>query len=228
MAEPKIKNIIFDLGGVFLDVDYQKTKQAFVDLGIINFDDFYQQSFSNPLFARLEKGLISPETFYENFRETTSTQLTNQQIQTAWNAMLGSFRRSSVAILPILKRRYQIYMLSNTNAIHYKAFSEIHQQEFGNTHFDDHFHKAYYSHLYHERKPDKTAYEIILAENELQKEATLFVDDTMNNIVGAQEVGMQVLFVEKNQLVELALKGVVVWKDWRFNQKFQDTIIILF
>jgi glucose-1-phosphatase len=212
MPDATIKNIIFDLGGVFIDVDYQKTKQAFVDFGIINFDDFYQQSFSNPLFAKLEKGLISPETFYDYFREATATQLTNLEIETAWNAMLGSFRKSSVAILPLLKQRYNIYLLSNTNAIHYKAFGEIYQQEFGNQNFDDHFHKAYYSHLYHERKPETIAYEVILAENNLQKEETLFVDDTMKNITGAQSAGLRTLFIEKDGLVEDALKALVVFK----------------
>ncbi|MES2773440.1 MAG: HAD family phosphatase [Bacteroidota bacterium] len=209
MAEPTIKNIIFDLGGVFLDVDYQKTKQAFVDLGIINFDDFYQQSFSNPLFAKLEKGLISPEIFYDYFREATGIPLSNQQIETAWNAMLGSFRKSSVAVLPILKQRYNTFLLSNTNAIHHKAFGEIHQREFGNTDFDDHFHKAYYSHLYHERKPETIAYEVILAENNLEKEETLFIDDTLKNINGALSAGIQVLFLENGALLEDVLKNAI-------------------
>ena len=209
MPDASIKNIIFDLGGVFMNVDYQKTKQAFVDLGIVYFDDLYQQSFSNPLFTKLEKGLISPETFYEQFREATATQLTNLEIETAWNAMLGGFRKSSIAILPLLKQRYNIYLLSNTNDIHYKAFCKIYQQEFGNHNFNDHFHKAYYSHLYHERKPEIEAYEVILTENNLQKEETLFVDDTIKNIAGAQAAGLKTLFINKDALVENVLKEVV-------------------
>ncbi len=206
MQHATIKNIIFDLGGVFLDVDYQKTKQAFVDLGIPNFDDFYQQSFSTPLFNLLEKGVISPETFYNHFREATGTLLTNLEIETAWNAMLGSFRKSSIAILPQLKQRYNIYLLSNTNAIHYKAFCEIYMQEYNNANFNEHFNKAYYSHLYHERKPDLAAYEVILAENNLLKQETLFVDDTMKNIEGASNAGLSVLFLEKTDLLEDVLK----------------------
>lgn len=192
-----------------MNVDYQKTKQAFVDLGIVNFDDLYQQSFSNPLFAKLEKGLITNETFYEQFREATATQLTNLEIETAWNAMLGNFRKSSIAILPKLKQRYNLFLLSNTNDIHYKAFCKIYQQQFGSHNFDDHFHKAYYSHLYHERKPETIAYEVILAENNLNPHETLFVDDTMKNIAGAQAAGLKTLFIQKEVLVEDVLKDVV-------------------
>ena len=211
MADATIKNIIFDLGGVFVDVDYSKTRQAFIDLGIINFDDFYQQSFSNPLFAQLEKGLISPETFYNHFREATATGLSDEAIKTAWNAMLGSFRVNSLAILPTIKQQFKTYLLSNTNAIHYEAINDIYRHQFGSNHFDDHFHRAYYSHLYHQRKPDVIAYEVILAENNLKKEETLFVDDTMKNIAGAKAAGLQTLFIEKDGLVEDALRGIVLF-----------------
>ena len=211
MAGATIKNIIFDLGGVFLDVDYQRTKQAFVDMGIVNFDDFYQQSFSNPLFAQLERGLVTPEMFYDHFREATATQLSNEEIKGAWNAMLGSFIRSSVAILPLLKKRYNTYLLSNTNAIHYQAFNNIHQLEYGNLDFDFHFHKTYYSHLFHERKPETLAYEIILRENNLKKEETLFVDDTEKNVAGAKSAGVAILHLKKGELVENALKQFILF-----------------
>lgn len=208
MAFNPVKNIVFDLGGVFLDVDYQKTRQAFINFGIINFDDFYQQSFSNPLFTDLEKGLITTDVFYSNFREATASKLTNNQIKYAWNAMLGSFRKSSISILPQLKEQYNIYLLSNTNAIHYEAFTDIYKKGFDNTSFDSHFHKAYYSHLFNERKPEKIAYETILTENNLQAAETLFVDDTMKNIEGAQFAGLQVLYIEKDGLLEDALKMI--------------------
>jgi len=210
MHTKNIKNIIFDLGGVFIDVDYQKTKQAFVELGIANFDNFYHQSFSNPLFEQLEKGLISPESFYDNFRVLTQTQFSDREIETAWNAMLGSYRKSSIAILPSLKQRYNIYLLSNTNAIHYQAILHIHKAEYGHAGFDLHFHKTYYSHIIYERKPEKVAYEMILEENGLKKEETLFVDDTMKNIDGARLAGLEVFFLEKDVLVEDALMGTIL------------------
>ena len=211
MEKHSIKNIIFDLGGIFIDVDYQKTSKAFIDLGITNFDDYYRQSFSNPLFAQLEKGQITAAVFYEAFRQMTNSQLTNTQIETAWSAMLGRFRKSSVAILPQVKQRFKIFLLSNINEIHYKTIANTYEAQFGNNDFDSYFIKPYYSHLCNERKPDAAAYEMIVAENGLLKEETLFVDDTMKNIAGAQAVGLQVLWVKQDQLVEDALQQVVSW-----------------
>jgi glucose-1-phosphatase len=197
-----IKNIIFDLGGIFIDVDYAKTRQAFIDLGIHNIDDYYQQSYSNPLFAALEKGLITPLEFYQQFRAATNTQLSNLQIATAWNAMLGQFRPTSIALLPKLSSQYQLYLLSNTNAIHYEGIISIYNHQFGNANFDAFFNKAYYSHLYHERKPDASAYQTILTQNALNSYETLFVDDTPKNIHGATAVGIKTLLVPNNTLVE--------------------------
>ena len=208
MNSIQIKNIIFDLGGVFLDVDYSKTQQSFIDLGIENFDEFYQQSFSDPLFVQLEKGTITPEIFYDHFRLSTSTILTDEAIKTAWNAMLGKFRKSSIAILQGLKKKFNIYLLSNTNAIHYDAFTQIHYQQFGHRNFDQHFHKTYYSHLIQQRKPDAAAYEIILRENGLRAAEILFIDDTLKNIEGAKATGIKVLHLKNEELLESALANL--------------------
>lgn len=201
MNSLQYKNLIFDLGGVFLDVDYNMTRQSFSNLGIENFDSFYQQSFSNPLFVQLEKGMITPEIFYDHFRFSTSSTLTDEEIRRAWNAMLGKFREKSIALLPALKKRYNIYLLSNTNAIHYDAFMKIYKHQFKNSDFDRYFHKAYYSHLIYQRKPDAAAYQIILEENGLEVAETLFIDDTLKNIEGAEAIGIRTLFLQNNILL---------------------------
>lgn len=90
MKEP-IKNIIFDLGGVFLNIDFQLTNQAFIKLGVPHFNEMFTQHFSNPLFELLETGKITEEEFYEAFRQESKMHLTNEQIKTAWNALLLDF-----------------------------------------------------------------------------------------------------------------------------------------
>jgi len=210
MDKPAIKNIIFDLGGVILDIDYNKTKQAFIDLGVSNFDDYYQQSFSNPLFTQLEKGLITPVAFYDGLRDATGVNLTDPEIYNAWNAMLGSFRQQSIDLLNQLKNRYRIFLLSNTNAIHHRAFGKIYAGQFGNGDFDSHFEKAYYSHTMHERKPEAASYKYVLHEQNLVAEETLFIDDTYKNIDGAQVVGLQTLFIEHHKPVEVALGEIIL------------------
>ena len=95
----KIKNIIFDLGGVFLQVNYQKTEDAFVKLGITNFAEYYKQDFVSTLFEDLEIGSISPQEFYDGLRNIKQSSLTNQQIEIAWNAMQGNFLEERLSFI---------------------------------------------------------------------------------------------------------------------------------
>lgn len=196
-----VRNIIFDLGGVFIDIHYHRTRDAFMALGVADFDAWFQQSYSNPLFARLEKGEITPAAFYGAFREETGLELTNAQIANAWNAMLGNFRPASIALLPHLQSSYKIFLLSNTNAIHHEAFTTQYEQAFGR-HFDTHFLAAHYSHVLGLRKPDVESYQKLVQLHHLTAAETLFVDDTPKNIEGASKAGLQTLWLSPHQLLE--------------------------
>lgn len=196
-----IRNIIFDLGGVFIDIHYHKTRDAFMALGVADFDALFQQSYSNPLFARLEKGEITPEDFYDAFRAETGLHVTNAQIANAWNAMLGDFRPQSIAVLPALKNSYAIFLLSNTNQIHHEAFTSQYLQNFGQD-FDAHFHAAHYSHQLGLRKPDVACYQAVLQLHGLEAAETLFIDDTPTNIDGAREAGLHTLLLTSGIMLE--------------------------
>ena len=197
-----IRNIIFDLGGIFIDIHYHKTRDAFIAVGIKNFDEYFQQSYSNPLFANLEIGRITPATFYDGLRAQTGLDISDEVIIEAWNAMLGDFRPSSIAILPELKSRYNIYLLSNTNQIHWEAFTDSYSKLTNGRQFDDYFHFAYYSHQLGLRKPDVTCYEAVLQQHSLLAAETLFIDDTPKNLTGAEAAGLQTLHVANGVLVE--------------------------
>jgi putative hydrolase of the HAD superfamily len=197
-----IRNIIFDLGGVFIDIHYHKTRDAFTALGVHDFDAYFQQTYSNPLFALLETGDITPNEFYETFRKETGLHVSNEQIATAWNAMLGDFRPASIEVLTPLKSQYNIYLLSNTNQIHYEAFINKYEQEFGGASFNNHFHTAYYSHLLQLRKPNVACYEKVIWLHGLQPNETLFIDDTLKNIEGAKLAGLQTLHLSNGALLE--------------------------
>ena len=80
-----IKNIIFDLGGVLLDIDFKKTRDAFTASGIVDFDAYFQQSFSNPLFVHLETGLVEPIDFFGQFRKDAGVQITDEIVIENWN-----------------------------------------------------------------------------------------------------------------------------------------------
>jgi FMN phosphatase YigB (HAD superfamily) len=191
----KIKNIIFDLGGIFIELDYFKTEKAFINLGITRFPKLYSQHFATPLFADLETGRITEEEFYNGFRKTADINLTNQQIKNAWNAMLLNFPPERLRWLKNIAKEYKIYLFSNTNIIHYNAVQKIFYENTGQKNFDDFFIKAYYSHDLEMRKPDPAAFREILKRENLAAAETLFIDDTPKNIEGAKQAGLQAILL---------------------------------
>jgi FMN phosphatase YigB (HAD superfamily) len=185
-----IKNIIFDLGGVLLNIDYNRTSLAFKKLGIENFDELFSQFKANDLFEKLETGVISEEDFYQSILEYAKIPLTINEIKTAWNAMLLDFRIDSLNFLETLIGKYNLFLLSNTNSIHHKAFKEILNKEVGKHTLDGYFIKSYYSHIMKMRKPYLETYRFVLNDSNLIAGETLFIDDSINNIEAAKEVGI--------------------------------------
>ncbi len=198
----QIKNIIFDLGGVLLDVDYDKAANAFRQLGFSNFDELYSQYTANDLFEHLETGKITEEGFYAALHKYSDRQFDPQDIQNAWNSMLLEFRTDSLSFLESLKGKYRLFLLSNTNSIHHKAFEQIFREQTGRNSLDDYFEKSYYSHVMGHRKPYPDTYNFVLNDAQLKREHTLFIDDSVNNIEGAAAVGLKTWLLKKDQKIE--------------------------
>ncbi len=195
------KAIIFDLGGVLLDIDFRLTEKAFTDLGVNNFSDFFNQFHSNSLFKKLETG-VDEALFYDEFRAGTGLSLSDEQIKDAWNALLLDFRVESLAVLPQLKNKYQLYLLSNTNEIHLQEFQHRYTLLQQNQEFDALFDAAYYSHRIGHRKPNASAFEFVINTHELNPAETIFIDDSINNIEAAKQLGLQTVHLLPGMRVE--------------------------
>ena len=185
------KNIIFDLGGVLLNLNYQKTIDAFKNLGIKNFEEMFSQFKADELFEKLETGHITEDDFYTTVKNRTNVIISNTDIKDAWNAMLLDFRAESLAFLESLSPQYKIYLLSNTNSIHLKCFRKIFTKQTGEPSLDKYFIKSWYSNEVGLRKPHKEIYEFVLQDENLAAEETLFIDDTLINIEGAKALGIK-------------------------------------
>ncbi len=187
-----IKNIIFDLGGIFLNIDFARTEKAFKTLGVPAFNGLFNQHYSSNLFQLLETGKISPEEFHQSFVQQTGVHLSYAQVQEAWNALLLDFPVERLHWLKSISKRYKTFLFSNTNQIHHDAFTESFRNLM-NEDFDSYFIKAYYSHLMRLRKPDPESFRYIIREQKLDPKKTLFIDDTLKNIEGAKAVGLQTI-----------------------------------
>ena len=135
-----IDAILFDLGGVFINIDYQATIEAFEKLGFNNAEQLYSQSEQTLLFEKYEIGDISTPHFINNLLTISNSKISPNQVVKAWNSMIGDFSIKSIAVLKNLQKKYKLFMLSNTNDLHMELVKRK-WQEVENTPFDSYFEK---------------------------------------------------------------------------------------
>lgn len=191
-----IKNIIFDLGNVLLNLDFNASIRAFQKIGLTEEVLDKQQAYSDPVFYELETGKIAPEEFRERVRKILiSPNVTDQEIDDAWSAMILDIPESRVKILQELRKKYNVYLFSNTNIIHInKLLSEFRKQH--NIEFPSLFVKAFYSQEIHERKPDLSSYKKIIRLAEINPEESVFIDDLEKNIIAANQAGLKTFWLK--------------------------------
>jgi putative hydrolase of the HAD superfamily len=194
---PECENVIFDLGGVLLDISYQRTEDAFVAMGIENFRDLYSQAQQTSLFNDLEEGKISPTDFRNELRNLSGLDLKDSEIDYAWNAMLGRMPQHRIESLEELKNKFKLYLLSNTNEIHIPAFKEIMKRDGLLERFEACFEKTYYSSEIGRRKPNKEAFDFVCQTNGLDKSKTAFIDDSIQHVEGARAAGLKANHLEE-------------------------------
>lgn len=195
-----IKNIIFDLGGILLNIDFNIATKNFKKLGVNAFDQFFRQDHASELFSNLETGKISPIQFYHSFLSETGITITYEELTEAWNSLLLDFPLDRIELLEELRKDYNLYLFSNTNQIHYDAFTASFKALTGKN-FNDYFKKAYYSHEIGLRKPHTQAFEFILKEQHLIPSETLFIDDTFPNVQAAKLLGLKTIHINGSMTI---------------------------
>jgi glucose-1-phosphatase len=202
MPMNNIKNIIFDLGNVLFDIDYDKTITAFEQLGFRDIKSHFSPYKMDNFFENLETGHASAAEFYDSVKAASKGPVTDIQIQQAWNAMLLHFRLDSLAFLKQIASKYNLYLLSNTNAIHLEAVEALFSKETGEESLNNYFIKAYYSNLIGLRKPDAEVYSFVLQDAGITAAETLFIDDLYTNIEGAKSLGIQTHLLLPGERIE--------------------------
>jgi FMN phosphatase YigB (HAD superfamily) len=197
-----IPNIIFDFGGVLLNIDTDQAVKSFKKIGLVDTDLVKKEYQTNGLFDRLEKGTISADQFRLEIREHIKGEVSDEQIDAAWNSMLLDLPYERLVMLEKLKKNHRIFLLSNTNIIHWEAYMGMIQKVHGVC-LSDFFEKDYYSHNMGLRKPDPKIYSTLLKNESLLASETLFIDDMFANIEAAESVGMKAhyLNLEKGETI---------------------------
>jgi glucose-1-phosphatase len=197
-----IKHIIFDLGGVLLNLNYSLTENAFIDAGVKNFGQLYSQLQQSDIFDRWETGKMSRSEFISTMQQAADTPLTEAQVLHAWNAMLLDFPLRRLQILQQLRNYYDLFLLSNTNEIHEEVFNNTLMQQHGIPNIGVFFDKVYMSHRVGLRKPMPEIFLRVLEDNGLQAAQTLFIEDSPQHIEAAKKLGIQTIFITNGMTIE--------------------------
>lgn len=197
-----IKNIVFDFGDIFIDLDKEATLRVLHELGVNEVSEDMLL-----VTHQFEKGRISVTDFIAFFQD--ALKLSQIELLTAWNAILLGFPKYRLQFLKDLasSKKYRLFLLSNTNALHIEWI----QNDWGNDLYEEFkncFEQFYLSHEIHLRKPDVSIYEFVLRENNLKATETFFIDDTIENTEAAKKLGIQTwnLVPGKEDIVDLLTK----------------------
>jgi putative hydrolase of the HAD superfamily len=198
-----IKNIIFDYGNVIFSIDFARVQQSFKELGISNVDEFFGHLQQDPIFDAFDRGQITAAQFRDRIREkTNNANLTNNEIDAAWNSILVGVAPGNHNLLLKLQQKYRTFLLSNINEIHYDFILTYLKNNFGFDSNDHLFEKIYYSHLTGKRKPEIAIFEQVLQENNLNPAETLFIDDSPQHLAAAQTLGIQTFLMKAPDTIQ--------------------------
>lgn len=184
-----IKNIIFDFGGVIINIDHKRVEEGFIKLGVRNFDELFNKATQSDLFQKLETGTISPINFRQEIREMSGISASDEIVDNTWNLIIGDYPIERIELLKQIEKHYRIFLLSNTNRIHYDFYTSKFRKEFG-FEFSSLFESAYWSFKIGKRKPDLDSYLYVLDQNNLKPSETLFIDDVIQNIFAAEKLNI--------------------------------------
>lgn len=190
-----VRNIIFDFGGVICNIDFSLTIEKFKAFGPPAPENDLPEAEVNRRFYEvmeaLETGKIPPEEFRRRIREHYKGRPSDEKIDAAWNALLLDIPEPRIRLLEQIRTTYRIFLLSNSNQIHYDHYLAPFQERFGYTDFDGLFEKAWFSFRMGMKKPDREIYEYVLSAHGLVPAETLFIDDLPVNVQAAVDAGMQ-------------------------------------
>ena len=200
-----IKNIVFDFGDIFINLD----KKLFAEeLQKIHISQESEEML--PILQQYEMGLVSTDKFLTFFEERLS--VSQDKLKRAWNSILLDFPKERLRFIQNLSKskKYRLFLLSNTNDLHISWIQKNWGMEQYNA-FKICFEQFYLSHEINLRKPNNNIYEFVLTTNKLAPKETLFIDDTKENTDAAKALGIHIWNLKpgKEDVLELLTKNYI-------------------
>lgn len=193
-----IKNILFDFGGVIVGLNKQNAINRFKEIGVSTIEDYLGEFRQQGIFLALEEGKISKEEFYEELQKLAGKTISHADMDSAWMAFLTEITEYKFQMLKDLRKKYNVYLLSNTNPVimEWAESSDFSPTGEPITAFFD---KCYYSFLIGTAKPDRESFEAVVADSGINPQETLFLDDGPSNIEMAKSMGFKTYLANQDE-----------------------------
>lgn len=196
-----LKNILFDMGGVIIDLNVSATLEAFYNMEfpaeLLN----YPENYNTDIFFKYETGVTNTKEFRDAIRKETGLNFEDAVFDKAWRAMLLDIPVERIEIIKKLKEKYDLYILSNTSPLHTPVFETLFLKN-GGISMNDLFNKCFYSNEIGYSKPDDSSYRYVLEHAGIVAEETLFLDDNIHNIKAAQAMGFNAIHISDHRGIE--------------------------
>ena len=189
-----ITTLIFDLGGVIVDLDWNQCIRNFEKIGINDMEKLVSTTLQKGFVLDYEMGLTSDDQFRTEIRKYAVSEVTDDQIDYAWTSLLVGIPAEKLDLLMELRKKYKVLMLSNTNNLSFRFSLEMFTV--GGRQVDDYFDKCYLSYMMRLAKPSPEIFLALLQDAGLKAEECLFLDDGIHNIQAAEKLGFNVQFIK--------------------------------
>ena len=186
-----IKNLLIDMGGVLIDLDRPRCIASFENIGISDIRSLITTTYlQEGLFMKIEEGSITPDQFRDGIRRISNQPLSDQQIDDAWISMLDHMPPARLELLLELRKKYNVMLLSNTNAIHWDWICRNRFSWNGHTP-SDYFHTCYLSYQLGMLKPYPDIFNHVVKDAGILPAETLLIDDAVPNCETAASLGFK-------------------------------------
>lgn len=187
----KIKNIVFDLGGVLIELDHTQAVRRFKEIGVEDAEELLDPYEQKGIFLEVENGAITVEEYCQKLREHTGKELSYEEIKYAWLGFIVDVPQYKLDYLLKLRKQYNVYLLSNTNPIIQDGWARTKAFSSAGCPIGDYFDKMYTSYEVGVTKPDRKIFDFMIKDSGLVPSETLFVDDAKSNVEVGRSLGFQ-------------------------------------
>lgn len=202
MSTPTPRALLFDLGGVLIDVDFDRVLRAWAPGSRLSFDEMKRRFQPDGAYERHERGQISETDYFSHVATLLELPADHEKLVAGWNAIFAGEIAATRRRVEALRSRIPCFCFTNTNATHAACWSQLYPAVV------QVFDRIFLSHVLHLRKPEPEAFTSVCRLMQTEPREVLFFDDNAANIEAAQATGLQTCRVASPDDVATTLRAV--------------------